>query len=234
MSSSYIEAYVWARGDYLVPQPRILSECKATEGATTATGQVAAPTLFLAALKAYTDTFTAVLASTYTRTWDQAANRITIASSSGTFALSPSGNLRAAMGMPAATSGATSYTGTTAPLGVVPLLSAEVEAAGPDVGAQVDLIDYRHGRSTVTYYANHTRYLVRCWVTGEQKAALLGGYCTRGRVRVHLGDDLNAQGPEHLDGYIDGFIYSATVGAVEGTNEDYVRVDLGIAVPEGA
>ena len=230
--STYIETYVWARGDYLVSQPRILSECQATEGATTSTGQVASPTLFLSAIKAYTDTFTAVLASTYTRTWDQTTNRITIASDSGTFTLTPSGNLRAALGMAAVTTGATSYTGTSAPLGVVPLLAAEVEAADPDAGAQVDLTEYRHGRSTVLFFSNHVRYLVKCWVTGEAKDALLAGYCTRGRVRVHLGDDAYPQSPTALAGYIDGYVYSAKIGEVQGDDEEYVRLDLGIAVPE--
>ena len=35
---------------------------------------------------------------------------------------------------------------------------------------------------------------------------MLSGYCTRGRVRVHLGDDTTPQGPTALDGYIDGYI----------------------------
>jgi len=232
MSGHYIEAYAWARGDYTVTQPRILSECQATEGATTATGQIAAPTLFLAAVKAYVDTFTAVLASSYSHTWDQSTNRITITGGTA-FTLSPSGNLRAALGLPAVTAGASSYTGTSAPLGVVPVW-AEVEAAAPDAGAQVDLAEYRHGRSTVTYYSNHTRYLVRCWTEGEAAEAMRSGYCTRGRVRVHLGDDAHAQGPEHLDGYIDGYVYSAKIGAVDGEADEFVRVDLGIAVPEVA
>lgn len=234
MTSPYIEAYAWARGDYLVPQPIGLQRCQATEGATTSTGRVSTPTPFLAALKNYTDTFTAVLASTYTRSWDPATNRITIASSGGTFDLLPDGNLRAAMGMPAATTGATSYTGTGAPLGVVPLLAAEVEAAAPDLGAQVDVLEHRHGRTTMVFFANHARYLVSCWVTGEAAAAMLAGYCTRGRVRISLGDAVNAQAPDHLDGYIDGYVFSAKVGATQGDSDEFVRVDLGIAVPEAS
>ncbi|MCB9739506.1 MAG: hypothetical protein H6747_09580 [Deltaproteobacteria bacterium] len=232
MSNLYLESYVWARGDYLVPQPIILQRCQATEGATTSTARVSTPTPFLTALKNYTDTFSAVLASTYTRSWDPTTNRITISSSGGTFDLTPDGNLRAALGLAATTTGATSYTGTSAPLGVVPLLSAEVEAAPPDLGAQVDLLDYRHGRASVLHYSNHTRYLVSCWTTGEAAQAMLSGYCTRGRVRLHLGDDANAQSPEHLDGYIDGYVFSAKVGETQGDSEEYVRVDLGIAVPE--
>lgn len=231
MTAPFIEAYAWARGDYTVTQPRVLSQCQATEGVTTATGQVAAPTLFLAALKAYTDTFSAVLASGYSRTWDPVTNRITIASDGGAFDLLPSGNLRAAMGMPAATLGATSYAGTSAPLGVVPLIVAEVEAADPDAGAQIDLTEYRHGRSTAMYYANHARYMVRCWVTGEERAALRDGYCTRGRVRINLGDAGNPQGPEHLDGYIDGYVFSAELGT-EGDDESHILIALGVAVPE--
>ncbi len=170
----------------------------------------------------------------YAITYSTTTQRVTIASTNGV-AFRPvmvgQGNvyLGFTQDLSSAAGWATTWTGASAPRGVVELVGLTVKPA--EDGAKVTLTRYRHGRGVATGWGNTYVHHVTIWMRAEDGITgnLNKGWCVTGRVRFYQGATLTAYSPTNLAGYLDGYVVNASGLKAYGTSEDFLTMDLTIA-----
>lgn len=203
---------------------------------TTVYARLAAPALFTDALAAWATSLSLTApaggAGDYAVTYNPATKRVTIASTTATpFRPVFPGVVGAWLGFVAALSGwATSWTGDAAPLGVLELLGGNVQPA--EDAARLDLEPLRLNRQRLTLWGNVQRQRVQLTV-GKASAAGLAGPCLAGRVRLYQGSGGaydSAWSATNPTGYVDGYVLEVGKVTPLGSREDWLRVDLTMAV----
>jgi len=188
-----------------------LSVIEAATPGTTTEARPLTPELFSTQLTtwgAHLNTYSP--AGTYACTYDNATERVTIASTNATsFKPVMDGNLATWLGFTQSIVGNnTTWVGSSAPAAVAELLAVTVEPAQD--AARVDLAEYRHGRAVASVWGNHQTHRVTLVFSRDTTLAqIAAGYLTAGRVRIWQGRDATPYSPTNVDGYIDGYVIAA-------------------------
>ncbi len=124
-----------------------------------------------------------------------------------------------------------SWTGASPTLGFMNLVGATVHP--PEEMSKVTMNRYRHGRSFPVGWQASTVHRCTIWIRKVQAGALMAGYCLTGRVRLDqdYGGSGVPYGPTALNGYVDGYVVNCTNLRAYGASEDFLQMDLTIAVP---
>jgi len=168
-------------------------------------------------------------AGTYTITYDETTQRVTIAGSV-LFAPVMVGNLAKWLGFTQSLVGwDTSWTGESAPAAIAELAGVTVEPATD--AARVDLTSYRHGRSIAVAWGNHGTHRARLVFTRSTTLAQIkAGFLTTGRVRLWQCGDATAYSASNPGGYVDGYVVAANEPTESGDIGELWTLDLVVGV----
>ncbi len=124
---------------------------------------------------------------------------------------------------------ATSWTGASAPLAVCELVGCTVQP--PEDGAKVETTRYRHGRMWPVGWGNTLLYKVTLWIRQQDAQHLSAGWCVTGRIRLYQDTaNITQYAATNLGGYVDGFVVSAANLRAYGAAEDFLSLDMTLAV----
>jgi len=225
-ATPWIEGYIWSDGT--ATQPVLAQRIKMVEGATTSDHYLTGPKRLSEALDEWVTAWSLTLASSYSWAWNRATNRISITVDAGPATITTYNAAAPVLGWAYGSGSSTgsAFESTTAPAAICPLVGVQVEAIS-DAG-ELKLLEFRSGRSTATYYSN--KDLVRVQVLVESSnASALRGYCSTGRVRVHLDGTAAAHSSAQAGGYVDGYVVACRLAESIGATEQYQRFELDIA-----
>jgi hypothetical protein len=205
---------------------------QATPGTTTY-ARTAAPQDFLTQLATWAASFNLTApagtpAGTYTATYDSTTKRVTIAGSVAFRPVFP-GNVAAFLGFTQVIVGwATSWVGASAPLGIVELNGLELQVV--EDAAQVELHEWRHGRSQAIVWGNLARAQAKAWFAQADAAALEAGYVLTGRVQLWPDGASGARSPTNPGGYLDGYVIEMSELEPHGESEQNLVATMLIGV----
>ena len=199
------------------------------EGAGTIYAELTSPELALTAPATFATLLTAVGANTYIASWASDYSAMVLVGSN-TFDLTMPGSIDDYLGLSSG-AGLQTYTGGT-PSAIVPTVSVDVEIAEP--GERVDLRVWRHERSDALWWGNHTTHRVTLLLTQANAELLLGGPCSRGRVRIYQTETPStetAYSASNVGGYLDGYVVGITAVESLGESDQLCRVSMIVGVP---
>jgi len=225
-AAPWIEGYLWSDGT--ATQPVLAQRIKMVEGATTSDHYLTEPLRVTAALDEWATAWSLTLASTYSWSWNRSTNRITITADAGPATITTYNAIDPVLGWAygGGSSTGSSFTSTTSPAGLCPLVGVQVDAI-EDAG-ELKLLEFRSGRSTAAYYSNKDLVRVQLLVEASNAAAMRG-YCSTGRVRVHVDGSAAAHSSAASGGYIDGYVVACRLAESLGATEQLQRFELDIA-----
>lgn len=174
------------------------------------------------------------LAGTYSIAWDSTAQAVTVSASGvASFAVELHGNLAAALGFASSSmSGALSYTGTNQALARFDDLRLSVGVV--ESGDAVDLREYRFARARSIAWGTVDVWKATLHVQAARAAALFGGYCAAGKVRVWQDSSNGSQASlANLAGWRDCYVLGVE-RLQEPHGRAWMRADVVFAVPRGS
>jgi hypothetical protein len=214
-----------------------LAVVEQTSAGTTTYARTAAPSLFDAQLTTWAANLTSAApwgapAGQYAFTYSSATQRVTLASTNSTsFRPIMVGNVASWLGFTQTINPATyatSWTGESAPAGVLELLGVGLEP--PEAADDTEVLSLRHGRNYVPLFGNHQ----------VQKPELLAqrsrlppdlSYLLTGRVRITpMADTAAYDAVAHLGGYIDGYVTEEPAYGEPDPDSDIIEITLTLAV----
>ena len=227
---STIESYLYSAGSTATNLTSLSSITLDEGGGSSGTFRLDDSKLMSAALIYWADAASAALAAgVYSFSHSATTNRVTLATTNSTnFTVTFVGHVGAVLGFTNSSySGDDTYTAESAPLALFEPAGVDCEVPEPKV--RTDLVEYRHGRTTSTSFANHLFADLTLWFTQLDAERFLSSCCTSGRVRVKF-DSASAFSEEVPDGYIDGFIYRTPSITTIGEDENFVGVEMSVAM----
>jgi len=225
-----IESYLYSAGSTATNLTSLNSITVDEGGGSSGTFRLDESKLMSAALIYWADTASAALAAgVYSFSHDSDTNRVTLRTTNSTnFTVTFIGHVGKVLGFANASySGDDTYTGESEPLAL--FTPAGVDCEVPEPKVRTDLVEYRHGRMTSTSFSNHLFADLTLWFTRTNADLFLTSCCTSGKVRVKF-DSSTAFSTEAPDGYIDGFVYRTPSITTIGEDENFVGVEMSVAM----
>lgn len=227
--SAHIEAYLWSDGTSSPLFHQSITVQEPTGSPVTLV--LPSPQPMRSALAYWQSRLNvSALSGSYGFEWDETTNRVRFdALGPASVSLTLGGNLAMLLGFSSGVlTGAASYIATDPPRAAVPLVGVDSEP--PQVVADSELQQYRHGRGRAHFWTNHTAFRVGVICTEANAQAFLDGFCSSGRVRVFQSSSAAAWDKANLAGYIDGFVLGVADTVEEiGDPVQFIRLELMIA-----
>lgn len=125
---------------------------------------------------------------------------------------------------------ATTWTGASPATGAVRLVGCTVRP--PEDGSKVSLDTFRHGRAWATAWSAFDTQKVTIYLKATDGDVLGGGWCVTGRIRLYQDETvLTAYSSTNLAGYVDGYVIESSGLKAYGASEDFLSLELLLAVP---